>query len=78
MIAIPVYKCRLCGTVHSSSGVTASNKLLLSLEMMSDYNKTGSIQICGRGYPGYNTHECEDGSLGISDLIGVKFEGDQI
>ena len=78
MIAIPVYKCRFCGTVHSSSGVTVSNKLLLSLEMVSDYNKIGSIQISGRGYPGYNTHECEDGSIGISDLIGVKFEGDQI
>jgi len=52
MIAIPVYKCRFCGTVHSSSGVTVSNKLLLSLEMVSDYNKIGSIQISGRGIDG--------------------------
>lgn len=77
MIAIPVYKCRLCGNVHNaSSGVSTSNKLLLSLEMMSDFNKTNSIQIHGRGYPGYNTHECADGSIGISELIGVRFEGD--
>ena len=48
MIAIPVYKCRLCGTVHSSSGVTVSNKLLLSLEMVSDYIELPRPE--GRGF----------------------------
>jgi hypothetical protein len=76
MIAYPVYRCRMCGEKYSSSGVgTSSSKLMLSLEMMQDFNKTGSIRLYGRGYPGYHTHECTDGSIGISDLLGVKIEG---
>lgn len=68
---IAFFKCRMCGTTFSAGDVVnhivaeqCIQFAVTTTRMMVQQNPEGSMRL----YP----HECENGSYGIADLLGMK------
>ena len=65
------YKCRLCGEVEENPGTAESYALhYLIAAIRGDPDFTGGMT--GNVPELLDAHNCEDGSFGVSDLIGYK------
>ena len=62
-----LYKCRLCGKVDDSLCTGVQNAMPRLIEAVL-FGKS----VCGKGMGVnmFDTHCCEDGSMGVTDLIG--------
>lgn len=70
-----VYKCRLCGKTDESSTIGATRLKLL--QMMHEVDTTGDAYLSptdGLGVHKVQTHFCKDGSMGLADFIGFRFD----
>ena len=78
-----VYKCRLCGELDDSIGMSAT--MPIAFRMALDVICTGDARLSnidGMGVQSENVHLCGDGNVGISDFIGfelrTKNEGKEV
>lgn len=62
-----MYKCRLCGKVYSIS--VTNNKVI---RKFSDWNR--GIKMRKEYSNKVFYHKCDDGSIGISDFVGFKYD----
>ncbi len=58
------YKCRKCGKIEDSSSVP---EFLVIVKMIQDITNVKNRQLVPVSW-----HSCEDGSIGITDVIGAK------
>ena len=61
-----LYKCRRCGETFKD---THSPNILLSLIFSIQNVNTAEFYV-----PMFNLHNCSDGELGVSDLIGAEHD----
>jgi hypothetical protein len=76
MKASPEYKWRICSQIIHNLTVLYYNKSnpSLALDIERNINGVGYLRFVNIAIPQMYVHECEGGSLGIADLIGVKME----
>lgn len=68
------YRCRMCGEIDDSCGISADQSklvIILGLTLLNAPSKIrGNLTML-------NIHNCPDGRLGISDLIGAVTEPEE-
>lgn len=75
MVYKPYYRCRLCGNLHYKDSVDerTANIIMLKIANRDFKDELYRIETC---YEIYCTHNCSDGSFGLSDFQGFKVEED--
>ena len=65
-----MYKCRICSQIKQ--GPTGYFSIIDACIILNELTTVESIYRLGASVSRTDLHSCDDGSLGISDLIGVK------
>ena len=66
------YKCRRCGKVSANTHIPKGSATIILTCVLNNYEILEKI----RGVPAsqYSICNCNDGNLGVSDLIGLEFD----
>lgn len=71
-MAVFQYKCRRCGAVHGSTCTSAQNAMAYMMHLI---HGLPDPKLDGVPAPEMmDTHRCEFGGMGVSDLTGYKLE----
>lgn len=65
-----MYKCRICGQIQEGS--TGYFSIIDACIILNELTTSESVYKAGASVSRTDLHNCEDGSLGIADLIGVQ------
>lgn len=73
---VPMYKCRLCGrNIQVANGVEATEKEVIEVINKIQYMNSKGLTTSLDNYPDPEIlHHCKDGSIGIADFSGFKYE----
>lgn len=74
---VPVYKCRMCGVkiLHHYRILEEDKEQSLSMMITSSCNLdpySGNTSVNYRSSKDLIIHKCEDGKLGVAELIGLE------
>lgn len=64
------FKCRRCGEIKNDTGTGESNALMFLIEVLDK----GSISKFSGMLSIWNICHCEDGGVGVSDIIGYNIK----